>query len=617
VLTLVVYLLTLAPGPLGGDAGEFQTAARVWGLSHPTGYPLYMLLLKVWALLPIGSVAYRTNLLAAVLAAAATGLFYLLLQLITRQRLGAVVGALVLAFSPLFWSQAVIADKYALNALLITGVLGAAVYWGQAPDRRCLCLLALAYGLSLAHHRTMILFAPGLALYVLWLDRGVWRARRNWLALLFFALPLVLYAYLPLTRAFGRPLSNWWPSSVADWFAYLTASGHLGESQTAVAPLAERLAFYGRTLVDQFTPWGLLLSLAGWLWLLWRQRPLFVLLLVSFALEAATSMAYYADPRNQAFFLPSFLIVALTTGIGAGALLQWLGERLSRWPRARPVILALLGLALCLLPATLLVRIYPEMQNRHRRDHALDVWRQDLQRGDQARRLAESGLAQVAPEAIIVGDWEQATPLRYSQWVEGQRPDVEVVYPLERLEEAAASGRPLYVTRNHPGLVDRWYPSAAGPLIALQPEPASEMPSAAHPLGIRLGDAFELAGFAGGGTGYGPGSVVPLTLYWQTLSAPAHDYSASVRLFDAAGQEVFKQDSQHPVLGTYPTSQWSAGEVVGDYYEIQLSPDLPPGVYQWGVILYRSLPEGGWENLKVAGGEGEVAVGGTIQVRDP
>ena len=43
-------------------------------------------------------------------------------------------------------------------------------------------------------------------------------------------------------------------------------------------------------------------------------------------------------------------------------------------------------------------------------------------------------------------------------------------------------------------------------------------------------------------------------------------------------------------------------------------PDLAPGAYQWGVILYRTLPEGGWENLKVAGGEEEVAVGGTIEV---
>jgi hypothetical protein len=127
---------------------------------------------------------------------------------------------------------------------------------------------------------------------------------------------------------------------------------------------------------------------------------------------------------------------------------------------------------------------------------------------------------------------------------------------------------------------------------------------------------FELAGVTAGATSTYPGTVVPLTLYWRAIQAPAHDYSISLRLFDAGGQEVFKVDSQHPVLGTYPTSRWTAGEVVGDYYEIQLPADLAPGTYQWGVILYRALPDGGWENLKVDGGEGEIAFGGTVEVRE-
>ena len=54
-----------------------------------------------------------------------------------------------------------------------------------------------------------------------------------------------------------------------------------------------------------------------------------------------------------------------------------------------------------------------------------------------------------------------------------------------------------------------------------------------------------------------------------------------------------------PVLGMAPTSRWQQGEVVGDYYEIQLPLDLAPGTYRWGVPLYRSLPDGGRENLQV------------------
>jgi hypothetical protein len=54
--------------------------------------------------------------------------------------------------------------------------------------------------------------------------------------------------------------------------------------------------------------------------------------------------------------------------------------------------------------------------------------------------------------------------------------------------------------------------------------------------------------------------------------------------------------------------------VVSDYYELQLDPELSPGTYRWGVTLYRTLPEGGWESLKVDGTEEEIAIGGAFQV---
>jgi hypothetical protein len=45
-----------------------------------------------------------------------------------------------------------------------------------------------------------------------------------------------------------------------------------------------------------------------------------------------------------------------------------------------------------------------------------------------------------------------------------------------------------------------------------------------------------------------------------------------------------------------------------------LPADLAAGTYRWGVILYRTLPGGGWENLEVAGTGQELALGGTIEV---
>jgi hypothetical protein len=104
-------------------------------------------------------------------------------------------------------------------------------------------------------------------------------------------------------------------------------------------------------------------------------------------------------------------------------------------------------------------------------------------------------------------------------------------------------------------------------------------------------------------------------LHWRALQVPAHDYSVSLRLYDRAGAQVYQVDSQHPVLGTYPTSRWAAGQVVSDYYELQLERALAPGRHEWGVTLYRALPEGGWEGLGVEGTGEEIAIGGSFEVR--
>src|SRR3954464_9366918 len=67
------YLLTLSRGVLGGDAGELQFVPPILGLTHPTGYPLQVLLHYVVSLVPVGSVAYRLNLVDALIAAGAVG----------------------------------------------------------------------------------------------------------------------------------------------------------------------------------------------------------------------------------------------------------------------------------------------------------------------------------------------------------------------------------------------------------------------------------------------------------------------------------------------------------------------------------------------------------------
>jgi hypothetical protein len=256
---------------------------------------------------------------------------------------------------------------------------------------------------------------------------------------------------------------------------------------------------------------------------------------------------------------------------------------------------------------------YRPLRASHLGAGVLEPWRQTLKTGRMGERVGRA-LGSVEFGAVVVCDWEQSTALWYHQRVEGLRPDVQIVYPIDRLEEAAARGLPLYVARSHAGLAGRWHPTASGPLIALRSERTYDLPAGASPLDIRFGDLFALVGSVYGEEDFHPGNVVPLTLYWQALWDPGADYSVSLRLLDEGSSVLYQVDNQHPVLGTYPTSRWTSGEVVGDYYEIQLPSDLVSGAYRWGAILYRGLPEGGWESLKVEDTGGDLAIGGSFQV---
>src|SRR5271154_1693756 len=70
IVTLGVYIATLAPNVTLLDSGELITAAAKFGVGHPPGYPLWTLSgFLLTHLFPFGNLAWKTNLLDAVLGA--------------------------------------------------------------------------------------------------------------------------------------------------------------------------------------------------------------------------------------------------------------------------------------------------------------------------------------------------------------------------------------------------------------------------------------------------------------------------------------------------------------------------------------------------------------------
>ncbi len=175
------YVWTLAPTVTFWDAGEFIATAKILGIPHPPGTPLFVVLANVWAqLVPIGEFAYRTNLMTATFSAASAGLFFLLLAMSLRGSLvngqpavdrlfslgGAAAAAITSAFAFTVWQNSNETEVYMVAALSIAGICWLAWLWRKhrGTDRAAHLLLVMVYlgAVSLGNHLLTLLVGPAL-----------------------------------------------------------------------------------------------------------------------------------------------------------------------------------------------------------------------------------------------------------------------------------------------------------------------------------------------------------------------------------------------------------------------------------------------------------------------
>ena len=105
--------------------------------------------------------------MSALFAASTAVLLYFIMRLLRSSRIVSLSTGLMLAFSYTFWSQAVIAEVYTLNAFFTAAIILILFTWMEKKDDRLLCLLALVYGLSLTHHRSTLMMSPAILYLIL------------------------------------------------------------------------------------------------------------------------------------------------------------------------------------------------------------------------------------------------------------------------------------------------------------------------------------------------------------------------------------------------------------------------------------------------------------------
>ncbi len=185
-----VFLAALPPALAPyRDAGEMTTSAFTLGVSHPTSYPLYILLGRLCEAVPLGNPAYRLGLLSALCAALACALVY---DFCSRRwgRLAGLGGALLLGLNGTFWSVALVSEMYTLWILGAAALLALALRLKDRYDNRVWLAFCALYGLCLTNRLDILLWSPGL----LWLALGSWDERRSplWASLCFLVFPALL-----------------------------------------------------------------------------------------------------------------------------------------------------------------------------------------------------------------------------------------------------------------------------------------------------------------------------------------------------------------------------------------------------------------------------------------
>jgi hypothetical protein len=442
VVLFAVYAATSPRTVSIEDDGLFILSSYFLGVEHPPGYPLYTLIGHLFSKLPFGSVAYRVHLASAFFGALTCSTLWFCARRLIRGRLPAYLAAFGLGFSPVFWSQAIIAKgTYTLNTFLFLMLL----YLGlracppdAAPDRRdrrVLPLMAFLFGLSLTNHwPLMFLVAPAFAI-LLW-PRTVEFLKRFPLLLGLFLLGLLPYAWMvylswtPLPISFDGPLQ-----SFREFWYFVTRAGYSKVDVNPAANWMDRVKFFGfagyQALV-QFAVLGTLIAGIG----IWVQRRVFgdrlsavltvaflgptavLLLLLGFEYDSVFKYLFHVYP------LPAYAVLALWMALG----FAWLTQRLALAPpSAAAACVALLALFL----------YFGSRPNR-------------LEDYDWASRYAHAVLRALPPNAILFlsGDLDVG-PIAYYHMIEGERPDItlyqwkglvlgnRLYHPLRTSEETA------------------------------------------------------------------------------------------------------------------------------------------------------------------------------------
>lgn len=421
VSLLALYVFTLYPSVSPyRDSGDMIASAFTLGVAHPSGYPLYALAGKIFAVaIPFASIAYRINLMSAVFGAAAVAI------LASRFRGPGRWAFLALGFSAPFWRLSLVSEMYSLNVFF--AAVAVVILAGEI-DAKKIAVAAFVTGLACGNHLTAVFLAPAVALAAIFsagpVRRDIFSLSKITLYAALFLLGCSVYVYLPLRALSGADI-NWGdPSTPERLWRVLTRADYGGlklhpeesELSWTLSSAAGQIVYYFRLAAERFGAIFLLLAATGIVSAAVRPSPIGILAVAGFVISGPLFSLLANLPTDKAstpgILEPHFVMPDMFLAVCA-----WLGAQFALRPRGSgtfnnmPAIRVSVFAALMLASAGILARTLPGC-----------FYRDDFHAHDYARNV----LATAEPESIIYDpDDTTAFATDYRQYVMGLRSDVK------------------------------------------------------------------------------------------------------------------------------------------------------------------------------------------------
>jgi hypothetical protein len=618
-LAFALYAATAAPGTIFGDPSEYQFVPAIPVIAHPPGYAFYTLLARLWQMLvPVGTVAYRTNLLAAAAGAWVVTATYLVTRNLQspisnlRSTIGALIpstfAALSLAAASDLWQHAIHANAHVVSAALTVTHLWLLTAWWRTQNDRWLMAFALVLGLSAAHHPITLMGVPAYGLFIL-LVRS--RILRQWRLLLILAVCLALgltpFLYFPLRSPNMPP--GFQPTDMNTWEGFVnhvTAKGlRVNFGHFGLADQPARAVVFWSLLRLQFSLPVVALALLGLIALVRRAPRAAALLGLFLVVHVAFTINFYQD--IMAYLLDPFVALAILAGLGSLAVIEFLARQVqSARPAIRNLSFVICYLSFAILPISQATFNIQRGISLHAftapDDYVAAVYDRFAGRGE---------------GAVILSDWEHLTPLLVHTHVYGKTLDEadvkKVVYVnpadgptwVRNVWENADVG-PIYVVGYRPALREeglRLIPDGPFYRVLL---PGAFDGSPTHPLDVWADGRVHILGYDLSAAVARAGEPLRLTLYQSAPERLTSYWMPFARL--GSFEARWTTDSR------LNTPLWQPGEIVVEEYELPVPFDLPPGEYPLR-LGYADL-SGGRAELPLSSGGTEVELA-TVTVFPP